>query len=336
MYIQLRKRQIPVRKNKNTRLYDFASLNLKKYSQLYTMDTRTLIYNFKPDNRPITNDTYISRIEKIINADIDPEDFKKVKEYLKPFAYKTKRSYYIALTVYLKAMGKSSEFYDKCIKEMWEEIQSQDKKNEPTESERKNIVKKSEIESILKNLEDNISKFEQQNKMNMKYFRTLQSYLILNLYYLIPPMRNDYVLVDVYETLPVFTSNERNYISLQDEKLIINRYKTDKTYGQIVVKLPGKIKDLIRKIFKKREEIFPSLRGEVALLINSDLKRMSKVNLIQNLNTIFKRNVSVTMLRKSYISEKYPVEHTIEDMERDAKTMGHSVALQQSTYRKRS
>ncbi len=300
------------------------------------MDIKTTIYNFKPNNRPITNDTYVSRIEKVINSGIDPEDTEKVKEYLQPFAYKTKRSYYIALAVYLKAIGKSSEFYDNCMKKMWEEIQTQDKKNEPNQKERNNIVKKTEIESILKNLEENISKLEQQNKLNMKYFRTLQNYLILNLYYLIPPMRNDYVLVDVYETLPVFTSNEKNYISLQDEKLIINRYKTDKTYGQITVNLPIKIRDLVRKIFRQREEIFPKLRGEVALLINSELNRMSKVNLIQNLNTIFKRKVSVTMLRKSYISEKYPVEHTIEDMERDAKTMGHSVALQQSTYRKRN
>lgn len=300
------------------------------------MDVKTIIYNFKPNNRPITNDTYVSRVEKIINSGIDPEDTEKVKEYLEPFAYKTKRSYYIALVVYLKAIGKSSDFYDNCIKKMWEEIQTQDKKNEPNQKERNNIVKKTEIESILKNLEENISKLEQQNKLNMKYFRTVQNYLILNLYYLIPPMRNDYVLVDVYETLPVFTSNEKNYISLQEEKLIINRYKTDRTYGQITIKLPVRIRDLVRKIFRQREEIFPKLRGEVALLINSELNRMSKVNLIQNLNTIFKRKVSVTMLRKSYISEKYPVEHTIEDMERDAKTMGHSVALQQSTYRKRN
>lgn len=300
------------------------------------MDVRSIIYNFKPDNRPITNDTYVSRVEKIISNGIDPEDFYKVREYLDGFAYKTKRSYYIALVVYLKAIGKSSEKYDKCIKEMGKQIEEQDKKNEPTESEKKNIVKRDEIESILQNLKENIIKLEQQNKYNMKYFRTIQNYLIINLYFLIPPMRNDYVLVDVYESLPVIITKERNYISLEDEKLIINRYKTDKKYGTIEVKLPVKIRDIIRKVFRKREEIFPKLRGENALLLNSELNRMSKVNLIQNLNTIFKRKVSVTMLRKSYISEKYPVEYTIEDMERDARIMGHSVSLQQSTYRKRT
>jgi len=84
-----------------------------------------------------------------------------------------------------------------------------------------------------------------------------------------------------------------------------------------------------------RKELFPTLVGETALLLNNDLKRMSKVNLIQNLNSIFKKKISVTMLRKSYISEKYPVEFTVEDMEKDANIMGHSVSLQQSTYRKK-
>lgn len=301
-----------------------------------TSDLESLIYNFKPNNRQITNDTYVTRLKKLIERDINPEDFPQVKEYLKNFTYKTKRSYYIAIVVYLKAIGKDSSNYDKCIKEMGKNIEDEDKKNIVSSKEKTNIVKKEEIERILKNLEDNIKVFEDKNKMNMRYFRTLQNYLILNLYFLIPPIRNDYVIVDVYDTLPFFTSKEKNYISLNDNTLLINRYKTDRKYGSINVKLPITITDIIKKVMSKRQELFPTLAGETALLLNNDLKRMSKVNLIQNLNTIFKRNVSVTMLRKSYISEKYPVEYTIEDMEKDARIMGHSVALQQSTYRKQT
>jgi hypothetical protein len=296
----------------------------------------SLIYNFKPNNQKITNDTYVSRIKKLLERGIDPENIDDVKAYLDGFAYKTKRSYYISIIVYLKAMGKSSEFYDKCIKEMWDNIQANDKKNEATEKEKQNIVTRKEIERILANLEEQIEQNEQKDKLGMKYFRLLQDYLILNLYFLIPPLRNDYVLVKVYQTLPFMTSTKNNYIEIQSKKLYVNRYKTDKTYGQIVIDIPEKILSIISKVFEKRVEIFPVLKGETSLLINNDLKPMSKVNLIQNLNKIFKRKVSVTMLRKSYISEKYPVNHTVEEMENDARAMGHSVSLQQSTYRKRS
>lgn len=295
----------------------------------------SIIYNFKPNNRKITNDTYISRIKKILERNINPEDTDKVKEYLEGFSYKTKRSYYIALVVFFKASGKDPFFYENCVKTMGDKIQHEDKKNEATVQEKKNLVKKEEMQKIIGNLEEIILKMEEDGIKNLKYFKILQNYLVINLYFLVPPIRNDYVIVDVYNTLPGSTSDEKNYILLHDKKLVLNRYKTDKTYGQLMVTLPGKIIDIISKVFEKRQEIFPYLKDERALLLNSNLKRMSKVNLIQNLNSIFKRNVSVTMLRKSYISEKYPVEYTIEDMEKDAKTMGHSVSLQQSTYRKK-
>ncbi len=294
-----------------------------------------IINNAKPNNKKITNDTYISRIKKLVERGIDPKDIASVKSYLQPFAYKTKRSYYISVVVYLKAIGEDTQFYDKCIKEMWDKIQTDDKQNEASLKEKGNIVKRQEIERILKNLEELILGYETSGKIGMKYFRTLQNYLIVNLYFLIPPLRNDYVLVEVFSTLPLVTSKDVNYLDTTNKKLYVNRYKTDRKYGSITVDVPDKIIDIVNKIFRKREEIFPKLIGQTSLLLNTDLKKMSKVNLIQNLNTIFKRKVSVTMLRKSYISEKYPVNYTIEEMEGDARTMGHSVALQQSTYRKR-
>lgn len=300
------------------------------------VDVEFVINNFKPDNKKITNDTYISRIKKLIERGINPEDVQSVKDYLQSFAYKTKRSYYISIVVYLKAIGRDSTFYDNCIKEMWDKIQTEDKQNKASDKEMGNIVKKSEIERILRNMEELLLKYETDSKFGIKYFRTLQNYLIVNLYFLIPPLRNDYVLVEVFRTMPMVMSKEINYMDLTNKKLYINRYKTDKKYGTIVIDIPEKIIEIVGKLFQKRMEIFPRLAGQTSLLLNSDLKKMSKVNLIQNLNTIFKRKVSVTMLRKSYISEKYPVEFTVEEMERDAMTMGHSVALQQSTYRKRT
>jgi hypothetical protein len=62
---------------------------------------------------------------------------------------------------------------------------------------------------------------------------------------------------------------------------------------------------------------------------------MSQVSLTQYLNRIFMRNISTTMLRKSYLSEKYPVTHTTSEMQRDADAMKHSVGVQQTIYRKK-
>lgn len=289
-------------------------------------DIKRIIQSYKPNNRKITNDTYAYKIRLLIESKIDLENPKEVEEVLDGKKFKTKRSYYIALVVYLKALNKNSKPYEIIVKNMGEEIEKQDKKNEKTD----NLVSRKEIEMIIANIEQNLTKVSQNNT---RYYRTLQDYLILNLYYLIPPIRNDYVAVDVYESLPLLTSSQTNYISLYDKKLYLNRYKTDKKYGALVLDIPEKIIGIIRQLLDKRREL--QINNMHALLLNADLKRMTKTNLIHNLNRIFGKKVSVTVLRKSYISEKYPVVNTVEDMEEDAKKMGHSVAMQQSTYRKR-
>ena len=63
---------------------------------------------------------------------------------------------------------------------------------------------------------------------------------------------------------------------------------------------------------------------------------MKKNGLTKYLNKIFKpKKVSTTLLRKLYLSEKYPVVHNRKDMKKDAYVMGHSVSTQQGIYRKK-
>jgi hypothetical protein len=62
---------------------------------------------------------------------------------------------------------------------------------------------------------------------------------------------------------------------------------------------------------------------------------LTKNALTKTLNRIFDGKISVSMLRKSYLSEKYPVSHTRTEMENDAYIMGHSVNTQQTIYRKK-
>ena len=63
---------------------------------------------------------------------------------------------------------------------------------------------------------------------------------------------------------------------------------------------------------------------------------MTNNGLTKYLNKIFKpKKVSTTILRKLYLSEKYPVIHNRDDMKKDAYIMGHSVETQQGIYRKK-
>jgi hypothetical protein len=118
------------------------------------------------------------------------------------------------------------------------------------------------------------------------------------------------------------------------KKLVLNRYKTKKTYGKIEIDLPDELVNIIKTWMTLRQRIFPKLITK-ELLLNKYLKPMSQVNLTHFLNRIFQRRVSTTILRKSYISEKYPVIHTANEMSKDAMAMQHSVGVQQTIYRKK-
>ena len=81
-------------------------------------DVEKIINKYKPRNMPITNKTYISRIKRLLKNDIDLEDPEEVTSFLSHLGFKTIRSYFIAIVVYLKAIGKTTKQYDTLIKVM--------------------------------------------------------------------------------------------------------------------------------------------------------------------------------------------------------------------------
>ena len=191
-------------------------------------------------------------------------------------------------------------------------------------------------QTIVENLKSRIDKMiPVENYYN--YFDTYKQYLVINLYYLIQPLRNDYVGCEVYNTPVFFPDSTKNYIYIGSKTLVLNRYKTSRFYGKDnTIQLPGPLVDIISEWMRVRALIYPKLQGVSELLVTKDLIPMGQVNLTQFLNRIFGSKVSSTMLRKSYLTEKYPVTHTSAEMNSDAKAMQHSVRVQQTTYRKKT
>lgn len=302
-------------------------------------DIKSLIWGSRPDIEEITVDTYVSRINSLKLSMVNFEDFDNNINIIKKrfVSQKTIKSCITAIVVYLKATHADEELLQKYSKELLKvgtSITEQDQKNEKTLKD--TLVTRNEIEKIIENLKNKLDS-EKLIKDNHVYFDLYQQYLVINLYFLILPLRNDYVNLEVYQdSLPFFIDNKKNYIILNKKKLILNRYKTSKIYGKgNTLDLPQKLVDIISKWFEIRSIIYPDLSDQKILLLNKKLIPMSQVNLTQYLNKIFNKNVSSTMLRKSYISEKYPVTHTTSEMVEDARKMMHSVSLQQSTYRKK-
>ena len=298
---------------------------------------KNLISLYKPELEQITISTYARRIITMLSKGIDFTYYDDTMQRLRGlYQLKTIKSCITAIVTFLKASKSDEKLikkYSDVLLQTGDEISKQEHKNEPSKREQGNFITRKEIEEIILKLQTLITD-EKDIKGNKKLFDLCQQYLVINLYHLIPPLRNDFVGVLVDDTRSM--NDQFNYIRLSDGELILNRYKTRKSYGKNnTIKLPEKLVKIIRKWIGIRRSIYPELVCRQDLLLNQNLIPMSQVNLTQFLNKIFKRKISSTMLRKSYISEKYPVVHTTEDMIKDAKSMQHSVSMQQSTYRKK-
>lgn len=300
-------------------------------------DIETIIRKSRPNLRDITIRTYVSKIDKFLNKNDINNPQESIKYLHLNYSKKTVKSFLIALKVYLNALGEKEleEQYGKEMKRLNDIIQNEDLQHIPTKKERENMVTKKEITDLIESLKEKFQKLALKRDA-FTYFEIYKRYLVLNLYHLIPPLRNDFIGCEVYEDTLSLQDMEKNYIFLKDKKLVLNRYKTRNTYGTgNTVELPQELVDIIRRWIEIRNIIRPEIKNVKELLLTQDFAPMKQVNLTQFLNRIFGKNVSTTMLRKSYLSEKYPVTTTGEEMKKDAKSMTHSVSTQQTTYRKK-
>lgn len=237
--------------------------------------------------------------------------------------------------------------------------------NVKTEKEEKNWITKEEIElkmQFLKNkLNKNYSKPADFKGSTIKYYDILQQILVLQLYTQIPPVRNDFANVTVINGRDTSSSSSSslssnsssnssspvtpatvncvgNYIDLNKSELVLKEYKTSKIYGEKVLDLPETLITFIKTTEKIKKELFKKDLDHANLLINvSNLSCMTKNGLTRYLNKIFApKKISTTILRKVYISEKYPVIHSNRERLNDSNFMGHSIGMASTVYSKKN
>ena len=131
-----------------------------------------------------------------------------------------------------------------------------------------------------------------------------------------------------YRSLKTKKQLKENYLvkSKSELKFSFNDYKTAAVYGENLQVIPKPLKLKINKYIKLNDYkigdvVFPISRNAISSLL-------TKTSL-----AIIKKRVSTQILRKYYVSKKYPSETSKEQI-KDAALMGHSIQTQQETYNK--
>lgn len=276
------------------------------------------------------------------------KDFESIKDYLESNynSDSSKKNFITAILVLIKSFNLSPVIihkYSSYHKDLSCKINDSYNTNKQSVKEQSNWITRQDIMDKIDSLRSSIPSFKQNYRVLVDI---IQQHLVLNLYTQLPPIRNDYANVKViYEdNLNDMNLNNKlyNYIDLTNNLLLLTNYKTDKCYGIKQIKLPETLISIISEWMYIRKKLIDKINKNDTfyspfLLLNiMSFSPMTKNGLTKYINKIFKpKKISTTLFRKIYLSEKYPVVHTNNEMVKDSYIMGHSVKTQQSIYRKK-
>lgn len=156
-------------------------------------------------------------------------------------------------------------------------------------------------------------------------WQDILSHLILSLYTYVPPRRNmDYQNLYVVKKWNDKMDKERNYYDLASHRLIFNKYKTSKAYGEQMVDVPEQLREVLASFIAIHPD---KKKPEYRLLVLQDGTPLASINSITRiLNKAFGKQIGSSMLRHIYLSDKYKMD--IDEMKKDADAMGHNLSTQ--------
>ena len=232
----------------------------------------------------------------------------------------TRKSYVASIVAILNRLkGKVWEDLNKYYKAIFlkeRSIFAEKKPSEKTETQEKNWLTWDEVMAIFNKLKEKADEVEKKPRLSNADRKTMEHYMILALYVLQPPRRNDWY----YMVLGKGDDDKKNYVDMKGGKYYFNNFKTAKS-GKEVIDIP--------------EEIIPCLKSYISkmnltegdyLLFPDDENRGNSNRMTKSLNSIMGKKVGASMLRHIYLSHKYG--KIMKDQEQDAEFMAHSVAMQ--------
>jgi len=274
------------------------------------------------------------------------KDFEKVKKVLEEFKITTRKNYLSSIVVSLLTdedkhedlLKKYRSYLDENATEYSEYINNQEKSNKQSD----NWATISELRKVLKGykeelLDKNVFKERTAETIMPKEFDLMQMWVAGNLYIGDednPPLRNNYIMEvvskKVYDKLSTSDKKENNYLVVQGARnkfFHLSNYKTDKTYGTRKIEVGKKLNSILN--------IWLKFNTSGHLLLTKHKKPMNANQLTKYIQKVFKptgKQISTSLLRHIYISEKFPAVN--KEKEEVADKMLHSTT-EQTKYSKK-
>ena len=219
------------------------------------MNLFELIKNYKPNIKESSITSYVQTIETIINHFKDEKFYKNydnTMNYILKFKITTIKNKLNVIVILLNALKEDEELIKKYSDELkkysleYNDFLTLHKK---TNAQELNWIEYNDLLKVSDDLIKQFNKITKQDTITKEEYKTLL-FTIMIITHVYIPLRNDlYSIIklsdDEYNKLEV---KDQNY--LINNKLIMNNYKTNKHYGQLIFTIPRRIMNLYNKFFK--------------------------------------------------------------------------------------
>ena len=298
-------------------------------------------FSLKPDISASSKKLYTHNLTKlnggkpIVNLNFLSK--KDVFSKLDALTPNTRRTYLIAIVSCLN--NRPEKKYKTLYTKFYEPLMALNKElkdnTHKTEKVKENWVEQSAVQDKRQDLASVIDEISGLKKVSEEQYDRLLNAVVLSLYTLQPPRRNkDYTDAMISRGIP--ESTEKNYLDIDGKswRWIFNNYKTQKKYKQQIVDVPDELKSVL-EVYLRFHPDAKSLKKKggdpVPFLVHYDGRPINtSTEMTRILNKIFGKKVGVSMLRASYLTDKYG--DKTKELKEDTRAMGTSIDVAQSNY----
>lgn len=288
------------------------------------MSLEDKIHNLKPNIKDSSVKLYITNLKKIYreiecngrkeqvcnfdNLDF-LKDYDKVMESVKDENSNTRKNRLIAIVVSLQATDgdkKLIERYQKSMIELAEQSNEQYKKQEKSDKQKENWVEYKDLVNLANDMLKRIKKNNilKKDVISKNEYNLLQEYVVLR-FYLNYPLRNDLSDVKVIQSKDQ-NDEKNNFLLVDGDKisLILNDYKTVKTFGPQEYELDQKFSKIV-KIFLKHNDsgwFITKTNRRDPITANGITKMLNRIflrELDKRISTSMIRHITATHDRKN-------------------------------------
>ena len=261
------------------------------------------------------------------------KDYENIIKFLEKFKLPTKRNYISSILVVLRAYNKRS--YDDVLQKYREYLTGLNEQyNNEIYTHQKNLNQKenwTDLHSLKKGLRlyqnriRDLDLFNIDKKLNSKQLNIIQSYLVVALYTLQPPVRLNYSDMKIIKNEDDIEEG-KNYLlnkSRNKKQFIFQDYKTSKKHGKIVQPINKELNTIINKWLKvnKTDNFLIDQKGHPM-----NANQLGKF--ITKAFDFTHKKITLNLLRHVYISENIDLE-AIKKGQQLAKDMHHSTGVQE-------